>query len=126
MNAPAPAGAGNPWRLFAIMSAAAFMVSLDATAVVAAFPALRASYDSVSPGALAWVLICLWSGYYFGQIPWVKDHFESVMVAVVLVSVLPIAVEYVLARRRSAGEALAPVDGLSEPAEELRAEAVQR
>ena len=56
-------------------------------------------------GAVAWVLICLWSGYCFNSIPQVNDHFEAVMAAVVVISVLPIVVEYVLARRRQAAAA---------------------
>jgi membrane-associated protein len=51
-------------------------------------------------GGAAWVLICLWSGYWFGGIPWVEEHFEAVVVAIIIISVLPMAVEYVLARRR--------------------------
>jgi membrane-associated protein len=51
-------------------------------------------------GAVAWVLICVLSGYFFGVIPWVKEHFEAVMVAIVIVSVLPMAVEFVLNFRR--------------------------
>jgi len=53
-------------------------------------------------GGAAWVLICLWSGYFFGQITWVKEHFEAVAVAVVILSVLPIVLEHLLARRRHA------------------------
>jgi EmrB/QacA subfamily drug resistance transporter len=48
--------AGNMWRVLAIVSGAAFMVSLDATAVVAAFPALRLHFGSVSSEALGWIL----------------------------------------------------------------------
>jgi membrane-associated protein len=55
-------------------------------------------------GAVAWVAICLFSGFFFGRIPWVKENFEAVAVAIVLISVLPMAVEYVLARRRAAAE----------------------
>ncbi|HMF14673.1 MAG TPA: DedA family protein [Gemmataceae bacterium] len=51
-------------------------------------------------GGVAWVLLCVLSGYFFGNVEWVKRHFEAVLVAVVLVSVMPIAVEYLLARRR--------------------------
>ena len=51
-------------------------------------------------GAVAWVLICVLSGYFFGVIPWVKEHFEAVMVAIVVISVLPMAVEFVLNWRR--------------------------
>jgi membrane-associated protein len=51
-------------------------------------------------GAVAWVAICLWSGYYFGTRPWVTRHFELVVLAIVFVSVLPMVVEFLLAYRR--------------------------
>jgi membrane-associated protein len=51
-------------------------------------------------GAVAWVAICLFSGYFFGNIDVVKRNFEIVIVAIVLISVLPMAVEFILARRR--------------------------
>jgi membrane-associated protein len=53
-------------------------------------------------GGVAWVLLCVFAGYFFGNIEWVKRHFEAVLVAVVLVSVLPLGIEYFLARRRHA------------------------
>ena len=53
-------------------------------------------------GGVAWVAICLGAGYAFGQTPWVTDHFEMVLVTIVAISVLPMAVEYLLARRRAA------------------------
>jgi membrane-associated protein len=52
-------------------------------------------------GGVAWVLLCVFAGYFFGNIGWVRAHFESVLIAVVLVSVLPIGIEYFLARRRA-------------------------
>jgi membrane-associated protein len=51
-------------------------------------------------GGAAWVAICLFGGYWFGQIPIVKNNFEIVLVAIVLISVLPMAVELVLESRR--------------------------
>jgi membrane-associated protein len=51
-------------------------------------------------GGVAWVLICLFAGYFFGRIAWVARNFEAVMVAVVVLSVIPIGVEWWLARRR--------------------------
>jgi membrane-associated protein len=51
-------------------------------------------------GGLAWVLICTLSGYYFGSMLWVKQHFEAVAVAIVVLSVMPMVVEFVLERRR--------------------------
>lgn len=46
----------NPWGVFAIASAAVFLVSVDATIAVAAFPALRSSFAETSPATLSWVL----------------------------------------------------------------------
>jgi membrane-associated protein len=57
-------------------------------------------------GAAAWVLICALSGYFFGQWPWVKEHFEAVAVAIVVLSVVPMAVEVLLARRRVGEQAV--------------------
>jgi membrane-associated protein len=58
-------------------------------------------------GGVSWVLICTLAGYQFGQIEWVRKHFEVVVVAIVVISVLPMAVEVVLAwwRGRRAKEA---------------------
>ena len=52
-------------------------------------------------GALAWVTICVSAGYYFGRTEFVRQHFEVVIVAIVVISVLPMAVEYLNARRRA-------------------------
>jgi len=56
-------------------------------------------------GGIAWVLICTLAGYFFGNVPIVKENFELVVVGIVLVSVLPIAWEMWSARRaaRSGG-----------------------
>jgi membrane-associated protein len=69
-------------------------------------------------GGVAWVAICLYSGYFFGRIGWVQRNFEVVIVAIVVISVLPMAVEFLLAwRRRSAAAAPVPVGAAAEPAE---------
>ena len=46
----------SPWAIFAIASAAVFLVAVDATIAVAAFPALRSSFQGTSPATLSWVL----------------------------------------------------------------------
>jgi membrane-associated protein len=51
-------------------------------------------------GACAWVLVCTLGGWFFGEIPWVKEHFETVAVMIVFISVIPMAVELYLERRR--------------------------
>jgi membrane-associated protein len=58
-------------------------------------------------GAMLWVGLCVGAGYAFGNVPVVKDNFELVVVAIVVISVLPIAWGYFLSRmeRKSAGNA---------------------
>jgi membrane-associated protein len=51
-------------------------------------------------GGVAWVCLCLLAGHFFGNVPFVREHFELVLVAIILISVLPMAVELVLSRRR--------------------------
>ena len=41
-------------------------------------------------GGLSWVIIGILAGFFFGSIPFVKVHFELIMLAIVFVSVLPI------------------------------------
>jgi len=52
-------------------------------------------------GGVAWVLICIVAGFYFGRIPFVQKRFELVIVGIIVVSCIPMAVEYFLARRRA-------------------------
>jgi membrane-associated protein len=42
-------------------------------------------------GALVWVLTLVWAGYFFGNIPLIKNNFGFVTIGIVLVSVLPMA-----------------------------------
>lgn len=44
-------------------------------------------------GAVAWVTLFVWLGYLFGNIPVVKERFSLVILAIIVVSVLPIALE---------------------------------
>ncbi|RFE02635.1 VTT domain-containing protein [Streptococcus parauberis] len=41
-------------------------------------------------GGLSWVIIGILAGFFFGSIPFVKAHFELIMLSIVFVSVLPI------------------------------------
>jgi len=51
-------------------------------------------------GGFLWVAICTLAGYFFGNVPFVKKHFELVVVGIVLVSVLPVAYELWTTRRK--------------------------
>jgi membrane-associated protein len=53
-------------------------------------------------GGVAWVAIFTFLGYLFGNVPFVKENFEIVTLAIVLISVLPMVFEYVRSRRRRA------------------------
>jgi membrane-associated protein len=49
-------------------------------------------------GGVAWVAAFVLGGYFFGSWPIVKDHFSLVTLAIVVISVLPIAYEIARAR----------------------------
>jgi len=51
-------------------------------------------------GAVAWVGACLAAGYAFGNIPVVKDNFSIVILAIVAVSMLPLAIEYLRHKKK--------------------------
>ena len=52
-------------------------------------------------GGIVWVALFTFAGYFFGNIPFIRDHFSLVVIAIVLISVLPMAYEAVKARRES-------------------------
>ena len=45
-------------------------------------------------GALAWVLLLLYAGYWFGNVPVVKQNLSLVIIGVSVLSVMPIVIEY--------------------------------
>jgi membrane-associated protein len=51
-------------------------------------------------GGFLWVFLCTLAGYFFGNVPVVKENFELVVVGIVVMSVLPVAYE-IWATRRS-------------------------
>jgi membrane-associated protein len=40
-------------------------------------------------GVLSWTILCIGCGYFFGNLPWVNQHFEVVILAIVFVSLIP-------------------------------------
>lgn len=45
-------------------------------------------------GSILWINICLWSGYFFGKIPFVKQNFSLVVLAIIGISLLPILIGF--------------------------------
>jgi membrane-associated protein len=52
-------------------------------------------------GGVTWVALFTFAGYFFGNIPFIQKNFEFVILAILLISVLPIAYEALKARRES-------------------------
>jgi membrane-associated protein len=50
-------------------------------------------------GGVAWVAVCLGAGFLFGNVPFVKDNFSLVAIGIVLVSLLPMLIEFARVRR---------------------------
>jgi membrane-associated protein len=51
-------------------------------------------------GGVVWVAIFVFGGYYFGNIPVVKNNFSIVIVAIIFLSVLPGVIEYIRHRKK--------------------------
>jgi membrane-associated protein len=50
-------------------------------------------------GAAAWVASLAYSGYLFGNIPWVKDNLAWIVLGIVIVSLVPVVVQFIKERR---------------------------
>jgi membrane-associated protein len=50
-------------------------------------------------GAAAWVASLTYAGYLFGNIPWVKDNLAWLVLGIVVVSLVPILLQYLRERR---------------------------
>ena len=50
-------------------------------------------------GGILWVVVCAGAGYVFGNVPIIKDNFSLVAIGIVAVSLIPIALEILRARR---------------------------
>jgi membrane-associated protein len=51
------------------------------------------SYNII--GGIAWILLFVYSGFYFGNLPFVKNNFSYVIVAIIFISVIPMVVEFI-------------------------------
>ena len=50
-------------------------------------------------GSICWINIFVWSGYYFGNLPSVKQNFHFVIIGVICISVLPIIIEFLKSKK---------------------------
>jgi membrane-associated protein len=52
-------------------------------------------------GGVVWITVLLYLGFFFGNIPWVKENLKYVVVGIVIVSVLPIVFKVLQERSRN-------------------------
>jgi membrane-associated protein len=50
---------------------------------------------------VVWVTLFVLAGYYFGNLPAVRQNFTYVILAIIVLSVMPIVLELVKSRRRA-------------------------
>jgi membrane-associated protein len=53
-------------------------------------------------GGILWTALFTYGGYFFGNVPFVRNNFSLVVIAIVLISVLPAVVELVRNRKKPA------------------------
>jgi len=64
------------------------------------------SYNVI--GGVAWTALFSFGGYFFGNIPFVKKNFSLVIIAIVLISFVPILWEYLRHRRQKRKSGVRP------------------
>ncbi|MBI5353715.1 MAG: DedA family protein [Chloroflexi bacterium] len=52
-------------------------------------------------GGITWVALFTFLGYFFGNIPFVRNNFELVIIAIILISILPMVYEWWKSRREA-------------------------
>lgn len=57
------------------------------------------SYNVI--GGILWIAVCVFAGYFFGNIPIVKQNFTLVIVAIIIVSIMPGIIEFIKHRYRA-------------------------
>jgi membrane-associated protein len=50
-------------------------------------------------GGMGWVLLFIYAGYFFGNLPAVKERFSLVIVAVIILSMVPVLIEWLRSRK---------------------------
>ena len=50
-------------------------------------------------GGVAWIASLCYAGYLFGNVPWVKDNLEKIVLGIIVVSLIPVVTAYLKERR---------------------------
>jgi membrane-associated protein len=57
-------------------------------------------------GGFLWTLLFIFGGYFFGNIPIVKENFELVIIGIILISLLPMVIEWLRGRKQTPASSL--------------------
>ena len=57
-------------------------------------------------GGIIWTALFTFGGFFFGNLPFVKENFSLVVIAIIIISVIPAVVEVVKAKRKPATPAV--------------------
>ncbi|MBB1062643.1 VTT domain-containing protein [Limosilactobacillus fastidiosus] len=49
-------------------------------------------------GCISWVVLCCTAGYFFGNLPFVQEHFSVIIIAIIIVTLIPAVVSYLKAK----------------------------
>ncbi len=52
-------------------------------------------------GGFVWIYFFIYAGYFFGGQPFIQKNFKLVIIAIIIISVIPIVVEFIRARRET-------------------------
>jgi membrane-associated protein len=61
------------------------------------------SYNVI--GGALWIAVCVFAGYFFGNLPVVKENFSLVILAIIIISILPGVIEFLRQRVKPAPQA---------------------
>jgi membrane-associated protein len=61
-------------------------------------------------GGFVWIYFFIYAGYFFGTQPFVQKNFKLVILAIIILSVLPIVFEFIRARREAKTAKIAGAD----------------
>jgi membrane-associated protein len=63
-----------------------------------AMPTLRFTLFNIG-GAVAWVASLCYAGFYFGNIPWIRNNLTAIIVGIIAVSLVPVAIAWFRGRK---------------------------
>lgn len=51
-------------------------------------------------GAFLWVTLFVWTGYFLGGLPIVKNNIEYVIIGIIIISIIPMVIEYIKEKQK--------------------------